>query len=47
MSGDTRPSEMTAVEIVSVGIAPVIECTNDGEFELHAMTFYFESLGAM
>lgn len=47
MSGDTRPGEMTPVEIVSVGIAPVIESTNDGEFELHAMTFYFESLGAL
>ncbi len=47
MTGDTRPGEMTAVEIVSVGIAPVIESTNDGEFELHAMTFYFESLAAI
>lgn len=47
MTGDTRPGEMTAVEIVSVGIAPVINCTNDGEFELHAITFYYENLGSM
>lgn len=47
MSGDTRPGEMTAVEVVSVGIAPVILCENDQPFELHAITFYFENLSAI
>lgn len=47
MSGDTRPGEMTAVEVVSVGIAPVILCENDQPFELHAITFYFENLSSI
>lgn len=47
MVGDTRPGEMTAVEIVSVGIAPVLTCANDGEFELHAITMYFNELGVL
>lgn len=46
MSGDTRPGEMTAVELISVGIAPVITSTTDQPFELHAMTFYFENLSS-
>jgi hypothetical protein len=45
MSGDMRPGEMTAVEVCSVGIAPVITCTNAEAFELHAITFYYEDLG--
>lgn len=44
MTGDTRPGEMTAVEVCSVGIAPVITATNNAPFELHAMTFYYENL---
>lgn len=47
MVGDTRPGEQTAVEVVSVGIAPVITSTNDAPFELHAITFYHENLGAI
>lgn len=47
LSGDTRPGEMTPVEVVSVGIAPVISVTNSGEFELHALTFYYENLAAI
>ena len=47
MTGDTRPGEMTAVEVCSVGIAPVVISRNDEPFELHAMTFYFSPLGAI
>lgn len=47
MSGDTRPGEMTAVEVVSVGIAPVITSTNNEPFELHAITMYYADLSAM
>lgn len=47
MEGDTRPGELTAVEIVSVGIAPVITSTNSDPFELHAITFYYENLAAI
>lgn len=47
MVGDTRPGEQTAVEVVSVGIAPVITSTNDAPFELHAITYYFTPLGAI
>ena len=46
MSGDTRPGEMTAVEVVSVGIAPVITSTNADPFELHAITMYYTNLSA-
>ena len=45
MSGDTRPGEMTAVEVCSVGIAPVITSTNSDNFELHAITMYYQDLG--
>lgn len=47
VSGDTRPGEMTPVEVVSVGIAPVLTSSAEAAFELHAITFYFENLGAM
>lgn len=46
MSEDTRPGEMTAVEVVSTGIAPVITNRDDKDFELHAMTFYYENLSS-
>jgi hypothetical protein len=47
MSGDMRPGEMTAVEVCSVGIAPVITCTNSDQFELHAITMYYENLASV
>lgn len=47
MVGDTRPGEMTAVEVVSVGIAPVINSTTSEDFELHAITFYYQDLAAI
>jgi len=47
LSGDTRPGELTPVEVCSVGIAPVLTCANSQPFELHAMTYQFEPLGSM
>jgi hypothetical protein len=47
VSGDTRPGEMTPVEVVSVGVAPVLDSAADATFELHALTFYYENLGAL
>lgn len=47
MVGDTRPGEMTAVEVVSVGVAPVINSTTSEDFELHAITFYYQDLAAI
>ena len=47
LSGDTRPGELTPVEVCSVGISPVINCRTNEAFELHALTYVFEPLGAM
>lgn len=47
LSGDTRPGELTPVEVCSVGIAPVIHSRNSGQFELHALTYVFQPMGAM
>lgn len=47
LSGDTRPGELTPVEICSVGIAPVLTSRNSLPFELHAITYQFEPLGSM
>ena len=47
VSSDTRPGEMTPVELCSVGIAPIIRNTVNEEFELHAGTYYFDALGAI
>lgn len=47
LSGDSRPGELTPVEVCSVGIAPVITHTASEAFELHALTYHFESLGVM
>lgn len=47
LSGDTRPGELTPVEVCSVGIAPVIHCLNAEPFELHALTYVFQPMGAM
>lgn len=45
ISGDTRPGGMLPVEICSTGIAPVISHQANELFELHALTYYFETLG--
>lgn len=47
VSSDSRPGEMTPVELCSVGIAPIVKNSADEEFELHALTYYFEPLGAL
>lgn len=47
LSGDTRPGELTPVEIMSVGIAPVITSATDADFELHALTYNFDKMGAL
>jgi hypothetical protein len=47
LSGDTRPGELTPVEVCTVGIAPVLTCRNSLPFELHALTYLFESLGSL
>ncbi len=44
LSGDTRPGEVTPVEICAAGIAPVLTNTTDAPFELHALSYYFDSL---
>lgn len=43
-SGDSRPGEVTPVEICSAGIAPVVTVANDQAWELHALSFYFDNL---
>lgn len=45
LSGDSRPGRIIPVELLGVNLAPVIENYDEGEFELHAITYYFESLG--
>jgi hypothetical protein len=47
LSGDTRPGELTPVEVCTVGLAPVLNSRTDEPFELHALTYVFEPLGAM
>lgn len=47
LSGDSRPGELTPVEVCSVGVAPVITHSASEAFELHALTYHFESLGVM
>jgi hypothetical protein len=49
--GDTRPGEMTPVEICATSIAPVFTrnpaAVAPAPFALHALTFYFEALGPL
>lgn len=47
LSGDTRPGELTPVEVCSVGLAPVLTSRTSELFELHALTYLFEPMGAM
>lgn len=44
LSGDTRPGVLTPVEICASGIAPVLTNTSDAAWELHALSYYFDSL---
>lgn len=43
--GDTRSGYVYPVELLATNIAPVIRNYDDQEFELHALTYYFDSLG--
>lgn len=45
IQGDSRPGYLLPVELCAVSIAPVIRNFDDDEFELHQLTYYFESLG--
>ena len=45
VKGDTRQGDMVPLVAEAVAIAPIITHQADEEFELHALTFYFEDLG--
>jgi hypothetical protein len=45
IEGDSRPSYIYPVELAATNLAPVIHNMDDEEFELHALTYYFESMG--
>lgn len=45
VNGDTRPGYVYPVELLSTNLAPVINNYDANEFELHALTYYFDSLG--
>jgi len=45
ISGDSRPGYMIPVELLATNIAPDIHNNDDQEFELHALTYYFDTLG--
>lgn len=46
LSGDTRPGDMTPMEVCSTSIAPVFRHEADEAFELSAVTLYYNNLGA-
>lgn len=45
--GDTRSRYLYPVELMTTSLSPVINNFNNEEFELHALTYYFENLGVM
>jgi len=45
VQGDTRPGYLYPVELLATNLAPVLRNYDDQEFELHQLTYYFESLG--
>ena len=45
VSGDTRSSYLYPVELLATNIAPVIRNFDNQDFELHQLTYYFDSLG--
>ncbi len=47
ISGNTTPSDMTAVELVAVQVAPVFRHEADEAASLNAFTYYFQGLGAV
>lgn len=46
-SGDSRPGGLTPVELCSVGIAPIVRQKSAEPFDLHALTYHFETMGTM
>jgi len=47
IQGDSRPGYLMPVELMAVSIAPVIRNYDDEDFELHQLTYYYETLGNM
>ena len=47
VSGDTRSSYLYPVELLATNIAPVIRNYDNADFELHQITFYFDSLATL
>lgn len=45
ISGDSRPGYLLPVELLATNIAPDIHNYDNQEFELHALTYYFDTLG--
>lgn len=45
VTGDTRPSTLYPVELMTTNLAPVIHNFDDQEFELHQLVYYFEQYG--
>ena len=44
LTGDTRPGEMTPVEIGSANISPLFKNKANEAFQLDALSLYFENL---
>lgn len=45
INGDTRPGYLYPVELCVTSLAPALRNYDDEDFELHALTYYFENLG--
>ncbi len=45
ITGDSRPGYLIPVELLATNIAPDLHNYDDQEFELHALTYYFDALG--
>lgn len=44
ISGDSRPGSIFPVELLATNMAPVIHNRDNADFELHALTYYFDNL---
>jgi len=47
LTSDTRPDTMTPVEISSVSLSPIIKNSSDEDFQLDAISLYYENLEAV
>ena len=47
LTSDTRPDTMTPVEISSVSLSPIIKNSIDEDFQLDALSLYYENLEAV